>query len=58
MAFFIAQTIDYDHDTDNKKIVKDKELLKKLELCGFSRIFNSVVKDLILEIEVYKLQAL
>lgn len=62
MVFYKAQTIDFDLEKDpaikNKKVVKDKDMIEKLEECGFSRIFNSTVRDMIMEIEVYKLQDL
>ncbi|BFH61909.1 hypothetical protein [Paenibacillus azoreducens] len=62
VVFYIAQTIDHNveknPDTKNTRIVKDKDMIEKLERCGFSRIFNSTVKDMIMEIEVYKLQDL
>ncbi|MDT8976444.1 hypothetical protein RQP50_09345 [Paenibacillus sp. chi10] len=61
MVFYIAQTIDNIEEIQNTKntmIVKDKNMIKKLEKCGFSRIFNSTVEDMIMEIEVHKLQDL
>ena len=62
MVFFIAQKIDKDieKDSTNKitRVVKDKEMLDIFERGGFSRLFNSVVNDLVLEIEVHKLQDL
>lgn len=62
VVFYIAQTIDHNieknQNTKNTRIVKDKSMIEKLEGCGFSRIFNSTVKDMIMEIEVYKLQDL
>lgn len=60
MVFFIAQTIDKNTEqhsiTKEIKVVKDTEMLDIFDKCGFSRIFNSVIKDLVLEIEVHKLQ--
>lgn len=62
VVFYIAQTIDHNIEknlaTRNTRVVKDKDMIDKLEGCGFSRIFNSTVKDMIMEIEVYKLQNL
>lgn len=58
MIFFIAQTIDKDVEQDITKktrVIIGKEMLDIFEKCGFSRIFNSVVNDLVLEIEVHKL---
>lgn len=60
VVFYIAQTIEQNAEknptTKNTWIVKDNNMIKKLERCGFSRIFNSTVKDMIMEIEVCKLQ--
>ncbi|MFK4474915.1 hypothetical protein ABH897_004683 [Paenibacillus sp. RC73] len=62
VVFYIAQTIDHNIEkkltTRNTRVVKEKDMIEKLEGCGFSRIFNSTVKDMIMEIEVYKLQDL
>ncbi|WP_348620183.1 hypothetical protein [Paenibacillus polymyxa] len=62
VVFYIAQTVDHNIEknlaTRSKRVVKEKDMIEKLEGCGFSRIFNSTVKDMIMEIEVYKLQNL
>lgn len=60
MIFVIPQKVDKGNPRNDInssiKIIKDAEMIKQYEKCGFVRTFNSEIQDMIMEIEVHKLQ--
>lgn len=57
MVFVIPQRLEDSNDRDgSSKIIKDTKMIEQYEKCGFSRIFNSAIKDMVMEIEVSKLR--
>ena len=58
MVFVIPQKLEDEKigSVSTSRIVKDKFMIKQYEKCGFSRIFNSEIDDVVMEIEVHKLK--
>ncbi|MBA4535362.1 hypothetical protein [Brevibacillus halotolerans] len=57
MVFVIPQTLGNTGGIDGSpKIIKDTKMIEQYEKCGFSRIFNSTIADMVMEVEVSKLR--